>query len=167
MTFQLKVCDNQLSGKGPGVILAGDMVTPQVHEAFKFVMNDNWMGSECYEARNKVSAFFQSGSENPDGRYVFIELWNTRNPEAVAEFERVLNKHVGSKIVQDFTEIRIAASTEGVYYYFIEIAKETGCTYSAGSWTTPLYFYPENNEQWWKVYNLCRQMELEIGFPKL
>lgn len=167
MTFQLKISKDAMAGKGPGVVLSGDMVTPQVHDAVSFVMNSNYRGDECYEARQKVCAFFQGGSENRNGRFIFLECWQTRVPEDVAEFERILNKYVGSKIVQDSTQIRIAATTQGVYYLFTEIAKETNCRYNAGSWNTPLYFYPDDTEQWWKVYNLCRQMELEIGFPRL
>lgn len=165
MAFTLKVT-TPFPGKGKGVYIAGPYVTPQVHDAISTLMTANHLSDPFYKARTDVGAFFQGGCDKRDGEYIFLELWLTRDPVKVAEFEKQLNKAVRGRIPESLTEIRIAPNTEGAYYLFLEIAKETGCRHWGGDAFTPLYFYPEDNEQWWKVYNLCKYMELNIGFPQ-
>ena len=122
-----------------------------------------------YIARTKVTAFFQGGCDKRDGQFIFLELlrsWESLDPADVAEFERLLNEAIEGKVPTCQTEIRIAPNTQGAYYFITEISKETGCSYNSGNAFTPVYFFPENNEQWWKVYNLCKEMGLTIGFPQ-
>ena len=167
MTFRLKVCKTHYTDKGPGVLLAGNMVTDNLHRKITEFMTDKDVRSEIYKASKAVQAYFQFGFMEPQHKRIFIELWKHDDPEAVKEFERVLNKYLYRDIGEALTQIHVSPNTEGVYYYYLEIAKETGCPYNGGHWGSPLIYMPEDNEQWWKVYNLCKAMVLNIAFPKL
>lgn len=165
MTFQLKVTKTALAGKGPGIHIAGPYVTPSVHDAITSVMNSSNLYDPQYKARTAVSAFFQGGSGNREGQFIFLELCITHDPEAIQNFEDVINQAVRGVLPEALTEIHINPNTEGAYYFFTEIAKETSCSYNGGTWGQPMAFKPENNEQWWKVYNLCKVMGLNIASP--
>lgn len=169
MPFKLKVAKETLPGKGPGIYLYGPYVTPRIHDAISQFMAANRIDDPRYIARTKVTAFFQGGCDKRDGQFIFLELlrsWESLDPADVAEFERLLNEAIEGKVPTCQTEIRIAPNTQGAYYFITEISKETGCSYNSGNAFTPVYFFPENNEQWWKVYNLCKEMGLTIGFPQ-
>lgn len=167
MTFRFKVCKTKLVDKGPGIMLRGPIVTPSLHDMVLTMFSDKDIRSEIYKAFRGVGAFFQGGIDNRDGQYIFIELHKSDDPATIKEFERILNKYLSPFLIQPFTEIRIHPDIEGAYYYFTEIAKECNVGYHGGSWNSPMVFFPENNQQWWKVYDLCKHMGLNVTYPEL
>jgi hypothetical protein len=64
-----------VQGKGPGIFIHGKHVTESVHQIFSRFMNANRYNCEYYKAREGSGAFFQGGSHDPKGEFVFIELW--------------------------------------------------------------------------------------------
>ncbi len=68
-------------GKGPGINIHGDAVTPFVHGIFSTVMATNHINDPWYIVRSKAAAFFQGGHDRPDGNWVFIEFWNRENAQ--------------------------------------------------------------------------------------
>lgn len=162
MAFEIVAHESGLAGHGDGVIMFGNYVTERVHELVSQIIGDNWANSEYYKARQKCGAFFQGGSHNPNGKYIFIEFLGKSDSEDVKEFMRLLNNRLYPVIGTAFTTIEIWPNTEGAYYYITEIAKETGCSYDSGCSVQPVTFKPENNDMHNKVMTLCRQMELTI-----
>ncbi len=156
-----------LADKCPGLYLFGNYVTPRVHQGFKQIMMCNDIRYPEYKATRKVNAFFQGGSENPDGKFVFIEFLQTKlkNHE---DFMDIVNRQIGPLIVRHTTEIKINLYEyvhKGSMTMCLMIAEETGCRYNSGGWNEPFTFQPETNVEYRKVFDLCRRMELTIIDP--
>lgn len=153
-----------LAGKGPGLYLFGNYVTPQVHREFTRIMACNDMRTLEYAARNKVNAFFQGGSEDPNGKFVFIEFMK---PELKGheDFMDLINGRVGPLVGKYSLEIPIDVykyKYKGSLSMCVAIALETGCSYNGGGWNEPFTFQPEDNAEYRKVLELCKHMELTI-----
>lgn len=162
MAFEIVAHKSGLVGHGDGVVMYGSYVTERVHGVVSQIIEDCWTNSEYYQARQKCGAFFQGGSHDPKGKYIFIEFLGNSDSESVKDFLRLLNNSLSPVIGSALTAIEIWPNTEGAYYFITEIAKETGCSYDSGSSVQPVTFNPENNDMHNKVMTLCRQMELTI-----
>jgi hypothetical protein len=78
-------------GKGPGINIHGKHVTESVHQIFSRVMRSNHMDSPFYKARQKCSAFFQGGYDEPKGEWLFIEFWGSDYLDFVQIIRRFVN----------------------------------------------------------------------------
>ncbi len=162
MDFEIKAQQKTYAGKGPGVIMYGSYVTEHVHQAMMRLMCANNIRTEEYIARHKCHAFFQGGSNDPKGEYIFIEFWN-HDLDASRDFMRLLNKALHPHIGCYAQTIPINPyKTEGSISYAVMIAEDTGCPYDGGVWNGPFTFRPESNIQHAKVMDLVRYIGLHV-----
>lgn len=78
-------------GKGPGINIHGKHVTESVHQIFSRVMRANHMDSPYYKARQKCTAFFQGGYDEPKGEWLFIEFWGSDYLDFVQIIRKLVN----------------------------------------------------------------------------
>ena len=72
-----------------GLIVEGKFATPELHQ-FLMGMLTNYMDDPRYEIHRKANAFFQGGSNDPDGGWFYVEFWN---PAGVEAFINYVNEH--------------------------------------------------------------------------
>src|SRR5690606_1806652 len=122
-------------------------------------INDN--DSEIYQSRCQAGAFFQGGSNAPDGQWILLEFWQPM--EKTVEFVRLINDAVRQHLIKHLTTIPVnlyAYPEPGALTLCLMIAEETKCPYDAGSWGLPFTFLPEDNITHQAVYKLLREFDL-------
>jgi hypothetical protein len=151
-----------IPGKNPGLMLDGPYVTENVWRVFNRMINSNSMTCPLYHARQRAGAFFQGGSNDPNGRFVFIEFWQSD----YGEFVRLANQSCNNgPIISRLTEIHInlyAYPEAGSLDLCVMIAEEANCPYDAGGWGTPFHFKPESSVSYNKVMTLVRTFGLTV-----
>lgn len=75
-----------------GLIVDGELATPELHQ-FLMGMLTNWMDDPRYALHREAQAFFQGGSNDPDGGWFYMEFWN---PVGVKPFIDYVNEHYGT-----------------------------------------------------------------------
>lgn len=68
----------------PGLIFSGSVATPELHaflqRSLTNMMNDPW-----YKVHQEAGAFFQGGSDNPNGGWFYIEFWKPSGAQAYVD----------------------------------------------------------------------------------
>ena len=68
-----------------------------VHETIRRCLT-NYMPDEFYKLQQDAGAFFQGGSENPDGDFFYVEFWKPQGAQAwVDGFNRELQKRLAEE----------------------------------------------------------------------
>lgn len=153
-------------GRGHCIELRGDWVTERVWEAVNRLVNNNFMNSDAYKARQGFCVFFQGGYDNPKGKWILLEFW-VDDLEKTNEFMRLLYIAVNDALIRDFTKLRIGSHSmqyndgKGIYDVLVEIQKETGCSVDWGDSMTPITFMPDSNVQYSQVLNLLHTFEIK------
>lgn len=70
----------------PGLTISGPEATPELHNFIKTECLTNWMDKPGYKVNKEAGAYFQGGSENPKGQYIFIEFWKPKGAQAFVDF---------------------------------------------------------------------------------
>lgn len=81
-------------GKGPGINIHGPHVTRLVWSLFNYSIMSNRIDCRWYQARQQAAAFFQGGSDRPDGEWLFIEFWRPDNATAYLELINMALEYV-------------------------------------------------------------------------
>lgn len=66
----------------PGLVIEGKQATPDLHEFIRHQMLTQWIDQPGYKLTKNSGAFFQGGSHDPDGKYIFIEFWIPKGAQA-------------------------------------------------------------------------------------
>ncbi len=161
--FNIVISSQAQPGMGPKVELYGPWVTERVHEKVSMIMNDNWTNSPIYQAKRKCNAFFQGGSNRPDGEWILLEFWS--DVSETEEFMAILNQQLVGVIPTALTKIAIHPSRiDGGLLTLTMIAEDTKCILNSGDAFSPCYFHPENNKQFMDVANLIRSFGGQLNF---
>lgn len=83
--FHLSLTTND----SPGLIVTGPIATPELQEFIRGMLT-NWTSDPCYKIHTDAGAFFQGGSNDPNGGYIYIEFWK---PAGAPAFVDYLNSH--------------------------------------------------------------------------
>lgn len=147
-------------GRGPCIQMIGDWVTEDVWKVVSRLMNDNWMTSPVYKARQKSHAYFQSGSHDPRGKWILLEFWSKE--EDCADFIKILNEEINKVINPTFTKICLVANSnnqkdiDDLMVIAQLIADDTGCKMITGAEAENnrcrVMFAPENSVQHGEVH---------------
>lgn len=74
----------------PGFIISGKDATPQLHAFIRYPVLTNMMTHECYKLHQAAGAFFQGGSNDPNGEFIYLEFWKPEGAQAVVDY---INEH--------------------------------------------------------------------------
>lgn len=163
--IKLQATLKTLADKGPGLYLRGPWVTPEVHEAFTLIMRANHTDDPAYHARNKCCAFFQGGSENPNGEYVFIEMW-TFDPSKWEDFEKIVNEKVTPLIDINKWQVKIASATDQSRNLCETLMKETDVPMNWSALSLVVIFTPSDNAQRQRLLDLAKTYGLNVLPPR-
>jgi hypothetical protein len=70
----------------PGLTIFGPEASVGLHEFIRFQCLSNDMRDPGYKLKNDSGAFFQGGSERPEGEFIFIEFWKPKGAQAFVDF---------------------------------------------------------------------------------
>jgi hypothetical protein len=70
----------------PGLMIDGPEASVELHEFIRYTCLSNFMNQPGYKLKNDSGAFFQGGSERPDGEFIFIEFWKPKGAQAFVDF---------------------------------------------------------------------------------
>jgi hypothetical protein len=70
----------------PGLTISGPEASVELHKFIKTECLTNWMDKPGYKLTQESGAFFQGGSEHPDGEWIFIEFWKPEGAQAFVDF---------------------------------------------------------------------------------
>ncbi len=144
---------------------------------FELHIQGGWVSRKVSEIiENSISSnswnFRQIGGRQSSLRDLGNELRYIFNVDAMEsecqEFVDYLNIALSQYIPTAFTNINVNAyklksyDDTGSLTVLLEIAKETGCPFDAGSWGGFCKFMPENTTQYNKVIELLRLFEMEF-----
>lgn len=76
-----------------GIIVSGQNATKYVHLAIMRSLT-NIMAMPSYEIHKDAGAFFQGGSNDPDGGWFYVELWKAAGAQAYADHLSNLYKEI-------------------------------------------------------------------------
>lgn len=159
--------ESQFPGRGPCIVMDGYWVTERVHDAVYHVLNDTYMESPFYKARQGFSVFFQGGYDDPRGKFIMLEFW-VKDLSQTDEFVRLLEKEINKVIVSQYEKLMVSPYNmnyndgKGSYDAISMIEKEVGCRVDWGDSMTPITFYPETNVQYDQVRSLCDLFGLKV-----
>ncbi len=78
-----------------GLVIHGQLATEELHH-FISSMLTNVIADPLYKLHKDACAFFQGGSENPKGKYIYIEFWKPESAQAFVDY--INNNFVYEKI---------------------------------------------------------------------
>lgn len=86
------------------------------HQFITSIIMENRMDNPDYKARSKCCAFFQGGSNDPNGGWVLIEMLNASNIDVAKEFyEYVMGKW--SRVLAQSKEVCILCKEQAYYFW--------------------------------------------------
>lgn len=68
------------------LVIEGDEATPELHRFLLGEALTNWMDRPGYKLSKESGAFFQGGSDNPEGKWFYIEFWEPQGAQAFVDF---------------------------------------------------------------------------------
>jgi hypothetical protein len=145
--------------RGPCIQMIGDWVTEDVWNVVSRLMNDCYIHSPSYIARQGICAFFQGGYHDSRGKWILLEFW--ADEEKCAPFVKLLNEEINKVINDGFTQIALVAHSNNEHHIndfniAVEVLKDFGCPVAtaeeAAQHKCRALFLPENNLQYEKVF---------------
>jgi hypothetical protein len=70
----------------PSLIFEGHDATPELHDFIRSECLTQWMDKPGYQISKDSGAFFQGGSHDRDGKYIYIEFWIPRGAQTFVDF---------------------------------------------------------------------------------
>ena len=104
--------ENNMPGNGLGVQATN--VSRSQHELISGIMGDNCMDSQAYTLRRECNAFFQGGSNDPDGGWVYLEFWSI-DLTAINTFLAYVNYSLGQLSLEMPEDVFVARYTDNMY----------------------------------------------------
>lgn len=167
--FEIKFSDKaDFPGRGHCIEMQGDWVTERVWKVVNHLVNFNRMDSVEYKARNGFQVFFQSGHDNPRGKYILLEFW-VDDLSKTDHFVQLLNQAVNNSLAPFMTVMNINPykvgyeDACGAYTVISMIEKEVGVRSDWGDSFTPIKFFPEDNVQYTKTLKLCNEFKVPVA----
>lgn len=158
--MQIKISPEKVVGRGPCVLMYGPWVTKKVWEEVAALLAANNITTPEYTARQKASAFFQGGSDQPNGQFILIEFWAPE--ERTSDFMELLNKAVAGTVEEHRTQINIVLKREDaekrkdLIETALTINVETDCTVDFNINNASVTFSPVDNVQYSRVLMLMK-----------
>lgn len=154
----MKVEMTQQPAKNPGINIHGPQVTELVWELFRYSIAANRIDCPWYKARQEAGAFFQGGSDKPDG-WVFIEFWS---PTKSNGYVNLINRALAfvddeGKPVEVRAVIRSEATRKFIagltHFYDCPIEVKDGVAYFTPNNAAMITTMVEKNLLWGNTFN--------------
>ena len=70
----------------PGLIISGKAANQEIHAFITNLVMCNFTDDVKYKIKSDAGAFFQGGSNMPDGEYIYIEFWKPSDAQAFVDY---------------------------------------------------------------------------------
>lgn len=70
----------------PGLTISGPEASVELHEFIRHNCLTNYMDAPGYKLSHESGAFFQGGSNDPHGEWIFIEFWKPKGAQAFVNY---------------------------------------------------------------------------------
>lgn len=85
----------------PGLVIRGPDASVTLHEFIRYTCLTNDTRQPGYKLTQDSGAYFQGGSERPEGEFIFIEFWKPKGAQAFVDFVNenfVVNSRTGDLV---------------------------------------------------------------------